>query len=209
MGCQACGYTVSDQAIKCPACGADPRTGLVPERVLALERERQKAHPQSFAFVHSFTPWTVRLGATWIDMIVVLVPWGIFVLMLIASIGETKASQVIGYIYFLFLFAYFVLIEGIVGRTVGKMLAGAYVLRFDGERIGLGRSLVRNLFKMPGLGMSPFTLYCIVSNKNHQRLGDGWAGTIVVQDTPKQVQQRLAELKQETVSAPAGPDTTT
>ena len=28
MGCQACGYTVSDRATKCPACGADPRIGL-------------------------------------------------------------------------------------------------------------------------------------------------------------------------------------
>ena len=219
MSCAACGYTVNDQAVACPGCGANPRTGVVPERapaqavvqneklarhVLALERERQKAHPQPFAFVHSFTPWPARLVATWIDMVLLFLPVWALVLLIPSTSVEAIAPS-----YLILLLGYFTFMEAIVGRTVGKMVFGSYVLRFDGGRIGLGRSIVRNLFKMLGLGGSPFTLLCIVSNKNRQRFGDACAGTIVVQDTPRQVQQSRARLRQATVSAPAGSDTTT
>jgi hypothetical protein len=35
ISCAGCSDTVNDQAVACPNCGANPRTGVVPDRVLA------------------------------------------------------------------------------------------------------------------------------------------------------------------------------
>src|SRR5437763_16169666 len=45
-------------------------------------------------------------------------------------------------------FAYYVTCETIFGRTVGKRLVGLRVVDEDGDRIGWGQSLVRNLLRI-------------------------------------------------------------
>lgn len=84
---------------------------------------------------------------------------------------------------FLFvMFAYFVLLEGLAGVTLGKRLLGIRVIRTDGARPGLGRGLVRNLLRLID-GLPAFSLlgiYLILTSIERARLGDRAAGTRVV-----------------------------
>ena len=52
-------------------------------------------------------------------------------------------------LYFLAaIIGYFVLLEGLFGATLGKMLAGIRIVDMDGEPIGIGKSVVRNLLRV-------------------------------------------------------------
>jgi uncharacterized RDD family membrane protein YckC len=72
---------------------------------------------------------------------------------------------------------YFVIAEGLFGATLGKGLVGLGVVRTDGRRIGMGRSLVRNLIKPLDLCAIGFALATVTSSR--QRLGDFVSGTRV------------------------------
>jgi uncharacterized RDD family membrane protein YckC len=77
---------------------------------------------------------------------------------------------------------YYALLEGLFGATVGKLLAGLRVTDLEGRRIGWQAAILRNLARL--LDVLPF-LYLLggiltLSSQRHQRLGDRFAGTIVV-----------------------------
>ncbi len=87
-----------------------------------------------------------------------------------------------GLAVYLILFAYFLICEGLTGRTVGKVALGLRVVRLtDGGPCGWSRSIVRNLVRpfdllfvgMPGALVVMFT-------PARQRLGDLLGGTLVV-----------------------------
>jgi uncharacterized RDD family membrane protein YckC len=66
------------------------------------------------------------------------------------------------------------------------------VLRTDEQPIGIGRSLIRNAFKMISVfAFSLVTFLCILFSKRSQRIGDMAAGTIVVKDVALQDVTRL------------------
>lgn len=77
---------------------------------------------------------------------------------------------------------YFVLLEGICGATIGKMLLGLKVIRVDGERAGLARSLLRNLLRvvdsLPAFNILGVIL--ILTSSERARFGDRVAGTRVI-----------------------------
>lgn len=199
--CANCGQKANSEA-GCQNCGADPQTGVVPEAVLALDEKAKAARVAPAQPVSSYTPWWARLLATWIDMFLVLLATMVISLVLAASMTEADASSATGWVFWCGLFAYLVAMEATVGRTVGKMVFGAHVLKLDGNRIGLGRSLVRNVFKMAAIGGSLITLLCIVLSKHHQRIGDMVAGTVVVKSVPEHRSAVAASL-----TRPAGADT--
>ena len=183
--CANCGQMANSEA-GCQNCGANPQTGVVPEAVLALDaRAKALAFGARAEPVGSYTPWWARLLATWIDIFLVFLATMVISLVLAASMAETEASNAISWVFWCGLFAYFVVMEATIGKTLGKMVFGAHVLKLDGERIGLGRSLVRNFFKMLAIGGSLITLLCIVLSKHHQRIGDMVAGTVVVKNGPR------------------------
>jgi uncharacterized RDD family membrane protein YckC len=76
------------------------------------------------------------------------------------------------------------LLEWLTGRTIGKLLLGIVVVRFDGGRTRFWQILVRTLLRVvevnPVLfGALPAGVLVLVS-PNRQRLGDRLAGTVVV-----------------------------
>lgn len=78
--------------------------------------------------------------------------------------------------------AYWVLLEGIFGKTVGKMIAGLKVVMEDGSAITPMAAVIRNLVRI--VDIVPFfyvvgTLSVLTSDRK-QRLGDRAANTIVV-----------------------------
>ena len=152
---------------------ADPTPEMAPEYLL----------PQSVL---------PRAAAYFIDSLVVAV-----LTMILASLGVLKGfdlksfdqagirelmQSTSGITLTIVLFAYFLILEGALARTPGKMALGMRVVRAqDGSPCGWARSLVRNcirpfdllFFGMPGAMV-------VMMTPARQRLGDLAGGTLVV-----------------------------
>jgi uncharacterized RDD family membrane protein YckC len=80
--------------------------------------------------------------------------------------------------------AYFLLGEGLFGRTPGKLLTGLVVVQYDGKRCTFRQALIRTAFRL--LEVNPLLLGAIpaaasiVFSRHRQRFGDRVAKTIVV-----------------------------
>ena len=84
-------------------------------------------------------------------------------------------------LYSLFSFAYFALLPGLTGWTIGKLLVGIRVVGKDGNLAGLGRNVVRwLLFVVDGFFLLLPGLITMLASKGHRRIGDMAAGTFVV-----------------------------
>jgi uncharacterized RDD family membrane protein YckC len=77
---------------------------------------------------------------------------------------------------------YYVLLEGYLGQTVGKMLLGIKVVREDnGEIPGLGAAFIRTLLRLiDGLFSYLVAFISVLISGKNQRLGDMAAHTLVV-----------------------------
>ena len=139
------------------------------------------------------------IGSRFIALLVDTLIWfaGILVLVLflaiflpgIATFSESSAEwafAVVLFIIFLLNWGYFTLFEAFWnGRTPGKRVARIRVIQRSGRAIGLLESMTRNLVRY--IDMQPFALYAvgviaIFATRQHQRLGDLAAGTLVVRD---------------------------
>jgi uncharacterized RDD family membrane protein YckC len=124
-----------------------------------------------------------RLVAAVVDGIVLFV-----IFYLIAALtGKTTQSgfSLTGapaFLAFLVGLAYYVLLEGTVGATLGKLLLGLRVVKTDGSRTDLRASLIRNVMRI--VDFLPFIyivgMIAIGVSEKKQRLGDRVAGTGVV-----------------------------
>jgi uncharacterized RDD family membrane protein YckC len=77
---------------------------------------------------------------------------------------------------------YYILLEGYLGQTVGKMLLGIKVVREDnGEGPGLGAATIRTLLRIiDGLFSYLVAFITVLISGKNQRLGDMAAHTLVV-----------------------------
>jgi uncharacterized RDD family membrane protein YckC len=88
-------------------------------------------------------------------------------------------------LYLILAFAYFTLLEGNRGQTLGKMLLGIKVVREDnGEVPGLGAAAIRTVLRL--IDVLPFAylvgyISILITSRN-QRLGDMAANTLVVRN---------------------------
>src|SRR6266851_322524 len=77
---------------------------------------------------------------------------------------------------------YYAVLEGLFGATIGKRLAHLRVTDLEGHRIGPQAAIVRNLARL--IDVIPFAYLLggvlTLATRQHQRLGDRLAGTIVV-----------------------------
>lgn len=74
-----------------------------------------------------------------------------------------------------------IILQGLVGASVGKLLLGLRVVRADGNDAGLGRCLVRTiLLIVDGFFCSLVGLLTAFNSRGHRRVGDMVAGTLVV-----------------------------
>lgn len=78
--------------------------------------------------------------------------------------------------------AYYLLMEGMLGATLGKMAVGITVRKPDGSICGIGPALIRNILRMVDFLPFFYLLGAILIwvSPQRQRLGDRVAGTVVV-----------------------------
>ena len=132
-----------------------------------------------------------RVVATIIDLVLLSVVGGILAApgALIDGLADGRISDgVSGFLFstgglaaLIVAFAYFAIMEGRFGQTLGKMAAGVRVVREDGGRIGIKEALLRTLMRIVdsiGSYLVAFVV-ALISGKN-QRLGDMVAKTLVV-----------------------------
>jgi uncharacterized RDD family membrane protein YckC len=109
-----------------------------------------------------------------------------------SQLGEKWATAISILIPFLLFWGYFTLFEAFWdGRTPGKRMAKIRVIQRSGRGIGLFESMTRNLLRI--VDQFPFIyavgVVSIFLTRDHQRLGDLAAGTLVIHD-----RENLAEL---------------
>jgi uncharacterized RDD family membrane protein YckC len=132
-----------------------------------------------------------RFLAIFLDLIFQAVAEVVLVFALVKAIGPSNSTRgyvaigAIALVTFLIIFGYFVLFESLnAGRSPGKAITGLRVVRVTGGPVGLRASLLRNVTRLvdwlPGLYVVGAVL--ILATKNHQRLGDMLAGTLVVRE---------------------------
>jgi uncharacterized RDD family membrane protein YckC len=86
-------------------------------------------------------------------------------------------------IWLVLAFAYYVVAEVALGGTPGKLAVGLHVVDEDGDFIGWGRALVRNLIRP--IDFLVFYLTAAISvwtSPRRQRLGDRAARTFVIRE---------------------------
>ncbi|HET6312652.1 MAG TPA: RDD family protein, partial [Chloroflexia bacterium] len=99
--------------------------------------------------------------------------------------GAFLVLAILTLITFLIIWGYFVVFETVWnGQTPGKRAGRLRVIRYNGQPIGAGEALVRNLVRlvdfMPGFyGVGLLSMFI---DKNARRLGDFAAGTIVIRE---------------------------
>lgn len=86
--------------------------------------------------------------------------------------------------FFFVMAAYYVVLEGAFGRTLGKWAAGIRVVDGEGRAPGFRRSLIRNALRMvdglPALNLIGIVL--VMTSPERARFGDRVAGTRVVHE---------------------------
>jgi uncharacterized RDD family membrane protein YckC len=86
-----------------------------------------------------------------------------------------------GVLYFVIYIAYFTLLEGSKGQTVGKMITKIKVVREDGSPIDMSQAFTRNILRIiDGLFAYLIGAILIWRSDKQQRLGDSMARTVVV-----------------------------
>ena len=103
-------------------------------------------------------------------------------------------------IIFIITWGYFVVFETVWnGQTPGKRAGRLRVIRYNGQPIGAGEALVRNLLRLVDFlpGFYGVGLLSMFIDKNARRLGDFAAGTLVIREGE---QTRLKDVR---VSRPA------
>jgi uncharacterized RDD family membrane protein YckC len=85
-------------------------------------------------------------------------------------------------IYLVLVFAYYMLLEGYLGQTVGKMLLGIKVVREDNGGVpGLGSAAIRTALRIiDSLFFYLVAFIAVLASGKNQRLGDMVANTLVV-----------------------------
>jgi uncharacterized RDD family membrane protein YckC len=103
------------------------------------------------------------------------------------KLSEQWAVALYVFLLFLFNWGYFTLFEAFWnGRTPGKRIARIRVIQRSGRAIGLFESMARNFIRYIDMipWMVPYAVgvIAIFATRDHQRLGDLAAGTLVVRD---------------------------
>jgi uncharacterized RDD family membrane protein YckC len=140
------------------------------------------------------------IGSRFIALLVDFVIWGIgigvvmsifaYFLPSLTAFNRMSAQWATAlYLFLIFLFnwGYFTLFEAFNnGRTPGKRIARIRVIQRSGRAIGLFESMARNFIRY--IDMCPWVVpyavgvIAIFVSRDHQRLGDLAAGTLVVRD---------------------------
>jgi uncharacterized RDD family membrane protein YckC len=138
------------------------------------------------------------IGSRFIALLVDYLIWGAGLLVLglvfavlqpgieaFSKISAQWATAIVIFVVFLLQWGYFTLFEAFWnGRTPGKRVARIRVIQRSGRPIGLFESMARNLVRYVDqiplfYAVGVIAMFC---SRQHQRLGDLAAGTLVVRD---------------------------
>jgi len=138
------------------------------------------------------------IGSRFVAVLIDTLLWGaglfvLFLVFLIASpairafnkISYQWGVAIVVFLVFLFNWGYFTLFEAFWnGRTPGKKMARIRVIQRSGRPIGLFESMARNFIRYVDQFPSFYAVGVIAMfvTRQHQRLGDLAAGTLVVRD---------------------------
>jgi uncharacterized RDD family membrane protein YckC len=161
---------------------------LVDSSARGAERSRVMAQGVSGAPVAMEVHVTGRrVLATIVDGVVIAVPVGVMsVLFGMASVEGGQASPSLSGLPALFsfvlAFGYYILMEGYLGQTLGKMLLGIKVVREDtGGVPGLKAAAIRTVLRIvDGFFSYLVAFIAVLASQKNQRLGDMAAHTLVV-----------------------------
>jgi uncharacterized RDD family membrane protein YckC len=89
----------------------------------------------------------------------------------------------------LLVFAYFLLMEGFTGQTIGKKALGIKVVRLDGQEPAIGDYALRTLFHLVDVLLTSglLAIILVAMSAKRQRVGDMAANTSVVKLNPSSV----------------------
>jgi uncharacterized RDD family membrane protein YckC len=154
--------------------------------------------PESVAFAYRLAGLGSRgfaliIDAALIGLIVIgeaLLAGGAYLLLHAAGarLAATAVTWVLGALLiavFLTAWGYFIVGEVFGnGRTWGKKWMGLRVVRDDGSRVRAGDSVIRNLLRLADVLPGNWTvgMLAILFTRQHKRLGDMAAGTVVIRD---------------------------
>jgi uncharacterized RDD family membrane protein YckC len=128
-----------------------------------------------------------RVLATIVDAIIFSVYF--WVLAMLFGTSSTEAGGIslslggLGtLLYLVGVFAYYLLLEGYLGQTVGKMLLGIKVVREDNGGVpGLGAAALRTVLRLiDGLFLYAVAFVSVLASQKNRRLGDMVGKTLVV-----------------------------
>ena len=140
-----------------------------------------------------------RLIAAFIDHVLALGVMFFAVMLVPESFPALKATCV-----FLVYLAYFVVLEALLSRTVGKFFQGLIVRKLDGSRCDWKAALIRGTLRI--IEVNPILLgglpagLVIIASQRKQRIGDLMAGTVVVSDQLTWDQTSLAAEQEEAIN---------
>lgn len=144
----------------------------------------------------------------WTALVIVLAFLAILLFPAINSLGGVSRDWLAGIailLVFLFHWGYFTLFEAFNrGRTPGKQVTRIAVIHRSGRAISFVESLARNLVRIIDYLPSFYAvgIIAIFISRQHQRLGDMVAGTIVVRDREVDT-PHWGELGSRSITAPA------
>jgi uncharacterized RDD family membrane protein YckC len=121
--------------------------------------------------------------------------------------GMYLAIAVLVLIIFLIFWGYFILFEMVwKGQTPGKRLVRLRVIRQNGQPVGAGEVVVRNLVRLVDIlpGFYGIGLISMFIDKQARRLGDFAAGTVVVREGDETSLQDVRVDPATAAPAPAG-----
>ena len=120
-----------------------------------------------------------RLIAVFIDHLI-----GFALMMLAVSLVPEDMPIVKAVLFFLIYLAYFVVLEALWSRTLGKFFQGLVVRKLDGSPCDWTAALIRGFLRV--FEVNPLLLgglpagLVIIATTRRQRIGDLLAGTVVV-----------------------------
>lgn len=170
---------------------------------MSFELEIAGIGARSYAFV---LDWHIRLlvAIVWIYLSAFL----FYDLSVFATMfGEETTDTVAPWIIFLppaiiYFFYHPILEIAMRGSTPGKRTAGVRLVTLEGHTPGVGSILIRNIFRLIDSLPGVYTVGIIVTMlaKNHVRIGDMAAGTVLIYDK-ESGKQALSEVAQQSLDS--------
>ena len=142
--------------------------------------------PSNIELIYRLAGVGSRLGAFVIDFLIQLLLILFAALIILVGFGNvTTSGTALGvFIILIFVihFGYFIICElTMSGRTWGKRVFGLRVIRDNGQPIDFVQSLLRNIIRIT-IDMIYVGIFVIIFSKQHKRLGDMLAGTVVISE---------------------------